>query len=315
MTNTNEPSPQPATLFTGFLRADKWISIPCWILIGIAYLALIIVASGRSSAFASEQAGEMLGLSLSLLAITFLIWRVIFKQRKNVSLIIFTVLFVFTAAFKAYSVNYENLKEKQLTQSLIHSMEGGAPVDNGNPAALLLQQYIQETNAQWSKMEAELAEGMDAEPLSADILSHPEKIKASKLRMQRNTQIVEKYRPLLLSMPDAFSAKITALAQDDVTRSFIKGFNQAKDNGIAATHQLLDTYKQAYQWIYQILDFLEQKQGKYTVVNDQVTFQDDADLQQYNSYVVELQKTLKLQEELLERNAAKVSDGVKKLSE
>ncbi|BCZ45846.1 hypothetical protein psyc5s11_19130 [Clostridium gelidum] len=149
--------------------------------------------------------------------------------------------------------------------------------------------------------------------LSSSALGSTEEINNSKKKIADCRKIFDKHETEYNDLIVNFATSASTL---ELPKSFksgmLEGFKKSQNDTRDKLNNYLKVERDILDNIDNIMDFMLSIQGKYTVKNDKILFETEADLNKYNGYIKELQ-TLAQKETDLKKN---MYDGLKlKLNE
>ncbi len=137
----------------------------------------------------------------------------------------------------------------------------------------LANQYNAQMNAIWGN-------GI----LKPENLDTKEKIVAARSKVEQSEKLGEEFEKQICSLIESCPDRLQAIPIDNSSKSSLVGACRVKAAATLATaHAIFDTNRQFHATVLDELNFLESRLGHFEIQNGIILFENDTDLQTYNS--------------------------------
>ena len=116
--------------------------------------------------------------------------------------------------------------------------------------------------------------------------------------------IINKYINQSLTFAHSIRDSIKSLNISESTRnSMLSGFNRTVEKGIEDMDKMWSLEKKVVTEFENIITLLTASKGSWIIVDEQVLFYNDSDLEMFNSYIASIEKIVNQQEEIQQKSA------------
>lgn len=256
--------------------------------------------------------------------LVYVLWKSTFKKRKGAGLLLFAIAFLGIAIYQSQAMLREAEDTKRLlskAQSMMLKLMNGELVDKSEISGVgqystvllvthdFLSQAMGEFQALNTKIEASGLETM----LSPATLANPRAIAEAIAKLESLGSLIDQTESRIISRYDEFPRTIDSA---DIPYNVKAEFKTGAENGIkrgkAALSEFFKIQRVFTATTIEMLDFMRQRQGRFTRQGDQIRFENQEDANKYNEYL-QLIQALALQE--AEWRNAQLSSSAKQLEQ
>ena len=270
----------------------------------------------------SFQIGKIIGYSIWIIIITELIWRILFKKKFKIKLLLFSILFFCVSIYQSYIILNELREAKLITKKTLESIENYLKDKKSNSTSGELSQFSKIFNdylinlKRQNELFRNKLEQIIYFNLKIENFNNKNKLLLAKNNLKNVENIINEYKQNIESIDNSFIEKINLLnINSKIKKEFIIGFNESKKERYIYLNRYFEIIRSLVFQLDILLDFLISKQGKFQILDGQLMFYSEKDVENFNKYLKKImlisEQEKKLLNEYNQKTVNKFNDIVK----
>ncbi len=268
-------------------------------------LALVFYTTLKYSSSAYRvgyRVGVVMGGSLFIALLAFLIWQFALKRAKGMGVLMFAGGFMVLAVIQSAVAYREGQRDRRavadITSTMQQMMSGGELSSKESddkkygemaPMVKIVTDYAKDMQSDMLAMNKEMEALQLDTMLKRETLQDTEHINGGRNKLQNMREMLDRYESRIKQRADDVPNRVAASSMDDSQkREFIAGFNTTKDQGLRNLGEFFTIERSLVTKIEEIFNFMQSRQGRYKFTGDQILFSSQRDVEAYNGHLSDI---------------------------
>ncbi|HEV8486730.1 MAG TPA: hypothetical protein VGV87_24505 [Blastocatellia bacterium] len=272
-------------------------------------VGLTLIAYSRSPVEALTRLLIVIGGAMAAAVISFLVWLLLLRNRKDMGLLFFSCSFLVIAlghyAQTAREARSRKIAVERVGATMTELLNGNrveaSRIDedvygSSTPFVKLMSEYSAQISADFGEMKAEFEALHLDRLLTSETLQDEAHIDAGRTKLTSMFEILDRYEDRFRTRQDDVPSRVAASDMSESEKlSFIAGFNRSRSAGDLQLAEFFEIERALAEKTDETLEFVRSRRGRYRTVGNSIQFASRQDIELYNSHLQEI--TLLAEEE------------------
>lgn len=272
-------------------------------------VGLTLIGYSRSPVEALTRLLIVIGGAMAGAVISFLVWLLLLRNRKDMGLLFFSCTFLVVAlghyALTAREARSRKIAVERVGATMTELLNGNrveaSKIDediygSSTPFVKLMSEYSAQISADFGEMKAEFEALHLDRLLTSETLQDEAHIDAGRAKLTSMFEILDRYEDRFRTRQDDVPRRVAASDMSESEKlSFIAGFNRSRSAGDLQLAEFFEIERALAEKTDETLEFVRSRRGRYRTVGNSIQFASRQDIQLYNSHLQEI--TLLAEEE------------------
>ena len=269
---------------------------------GMVVSGVTLVGNSRSPVEAIMRLLAVIGGAMGAGLISFLVWLVLLRNRKDMGLLFFSCCFLVISiahyGWAARQARSRKLAVEKVGATMTEVMNGNrveiSDIDqetygSNAPMVKIMTEYSARVSADFGEMKAEFEALHLDRLLTSATLQDVAHIDAGRDRIRSMLEILDRYEERLSARQDDIPSRVAASDMSEAEkRAFLAGFGNSRSTGDQRLAEFFGIERAIANKSDEALNFMRRRQGRYRTIGNSIQFSSRQDIDLYNSYLKEL---------------------------
>ena len=285
-------------------RGRIWpLTLALGLLLGsLVFIGITLVGSSRSLVEALPRLLIVIGAAMGTGLISFLVWLVLLRNRKDMGLLFFSCCFlVICVAHYAWTAKQARARERAIAKvgATVSDLINGNRVEMSNidrdtygslaPMVKILTEYSAQVSADFGEMKAELEALHLNLLLTSESTNDVAHIDDGRKRVHSMREVLDRYEERISARRDEMPSRVALSDMSErEKRSCLEGFENARPAGDQLLGEFFDIERAIANKLDETLTFLRGRWGRYKTTGNSIQFSSQRDIELYKAFVQEL---------------------------